>query len=80
MAITLQQFMATILINYNGVIGWSTTSMRLKLEEEVRETKKNTSRGKKRKKHWGRGWGGGKHLKSVIQFHSANKINNYNEG
>ena len=51
--------MATILINYNGVIGWSTTSMRLKLEEEVRETKKNTSRGKKRKKHWGRGWGGG---------------------
>ena len=41
MAITLQQFMATILINYNGVIGWSTTSMRLKVEEEVRETKKN---------------------------------------
>ena len=36
--------MATILINYNGVIGWSTTSMRLKLEEEVRETKKSMSR------------------------------------
>ena len=49
MAITLQQFMATILINYNGVIGWSTTSMRLKVEEEVRETKKNMSRREKRK-------------------------------
>ena len=44
MTITLQQVMATILINYNGVIGWSTTSMRLKLEEEVRETKKSMSR------------------------------------
>ena len=50
MAITLQQFMATILINYNGVIGWSTTSMRLKVEEEVRETKKNMSRREKRKR------------------------------
>ena len=57
MAITLQQFMATILINYNGVIGWSTTSMRLKVEEEVRETKKNMSRREKRKRYWGRGWG-----------------------
>ena len=58
MAITLQQFMATILLNYNGVIGWSTTSMRLKLEE-VRETKKNMSRREKRKRYWGRGWGVG---------------------
>ena len=38
--------------------------MRLKLEE-VRETKKNTSRREKRKRYWGRGWVGvlqGSHL------------------
>ena len=33
--------------------------MRLKVEEEVRETKKNMSRREKRKRYWGRGWGVG---------------------